>query len=175
MFEDLRNRFAGNNKDDVTIKPCVVDDTPVGHEVTSATELLTEPPKPDDGIVLRKRTVVEQKQEMVKNRDSTGATTVLYRKMRLNLDILQLIAYGLVCAFIGWGACLISMSFSMTQITVSIRNFFEMLFSIASASILFMWRLYTPPGAIAKMLIRSGNKTEEQLDTFGRTIVGNGK
>lgn len=167
--------FFGKDKemkvDDVQLKPTIISEESKATIAATADDMLEKFNNRQDTLPVKK-SAEERRRDIEKNRDVAGMTTVFYRRIRLNLDIFQMLALCFLCILLGYCIAIANANFSMDEIKLSIRNFFEVLAYLIGTAVVFIWRLYTPPGAISKSLIRGGAKADEQLDAFGRTIPG---
>ena len=120
---------------------------------------------------LRKRSADEQKEEIEQGRTKTSKTTLVYRNVKRNPDILLLILVILTCVALGY--CIARVKFGVTaeQIKTGIGDFVSILGAIIAAIIAVIGKLHTAQGPISKAMSGTANKDESQLDQWGRTIV----
>lgn len=111
-------------------------------------------------------------QDEKKRTSSASRTTLLYRNVRRNPDLLL---WGLaLLAALAVGYFVARLKFGMTgeEVAVGLRDFLEFLGAALVALGLAVAKLYAKAGPIVESLQKKGNKAPEQLDEFGRTIVG---
>jgi hypothetical protein len=101
----------------------------------------------------------------------TSCTKFLYRQLRYNPDIILLIALCVLFAFLGYCLAYVHLAFTAEQIKVGIKDFFEILVTIAGCFVAFVWKLYTPPGRLTEKLNNKEKDEDKQVDEYGLTVT----
>ena len=117
----------------------------------------------------KKMTLDEQRENTRKKRKVTGKTTLVYRNVKSNPDLVFLGLIVLSCLALGF--CIAKAVYGVTAKDVIdyIWDFAQIVVTLAGAIAFVVAKIYTKPGPIAESFQSNGNK--ENTDKYGRTII----
>jgi len=110
-------------------------------------------------------------QERKRTKSSASRTTLLYRNVRRNPD---LVFWGLalfLCVSAGYLIARIKYGVTTDELSVGVADFVEFIVVAVSAVVFAVAKLFAKVGPVVESLKKRGNK-DENLDEYGRTIVG---
>lgn len=110
-----------------------------------------------------KKTREELLADISSTRTSVGKSTLLYRQVRLNTDLAVIAIIVAVAGFAGFSIKDFQWS--------SFSNYIEAVLGILATVIAVIWKLHTPPGKLSKACISRGQKAEDEVDQWGRSIM----
>ena len=116
-----------------------------------------------NGELPKKKSPEELMKDIRSTRSSAGRTTLLYRQVNLNRD-LAILALIIACAALA--------GFLMRGFNY--KEFSDYLFvtaSILGCAMSVIWKMHTPPGKISKDCIKKGQKGEDEVDAWGRSVM----
>lgn len=112
--------------------------------------------------LLTKKSDEEKKLDVEHSKTKRSITTIMYRSLKLNLDIFQLVIISITFLFSGYLLGSYCNGTNYTSATI-----IDFMGTLGAGIGIFIWRLYTPQGAICNELNKIGNN----IDTDGKTIV----
>lgn len=139
------------------------DDNFVVEKAESVTNFLSSEKEKKEDALPPKKTREELLEDIESTRTSVGKSTLLYRRVRLNTDLAVIAIIIAAAGFAG---------FSIKEFNWgSFSNYLEAIVGIIATVIAVIWKLHTPPGKLAKACISRGQKEEDEVDQWGRSIM----
>lgn len=117
----------------------------------------------------KKMTLNEQRESVRKRRKKTGTTTLVYRNVKSNPDLVYLGLIVLSCLALGFFIAKILYGVTAKDVIGYMWELAQIIVAGAAVVAFVIAKIFTRAGPIAESCQSNGNK--ENTDKFGRTII----